>query len=157
MSHTAQGRMRASQTGQPLTRPATKVTSVTDDQRPQWVTRTGSVLLLGLIVSELIGRRGTATVRTTVIRTAAAAVLLSAAALTVAGCSTSLQEPANPNDTTTTSYGPAVTTTAVAPSTAARTQTTQTTQTSGASSTGTSSTGTSGADTTTTTTTGTGT
>jgi type IV pilus biogenesis protein CpaD/CtpE len=44
------------------------------------------------------------------IRTAAAAVLLSAAALTLVGCSTSLQGPANPNDTQTTSYGPPITT-----------------------------------------------
>jgi hypothetical protein len=49
-------------------------------------------------------------VRTTVIRTTAVAALLSAAALTLIGCSTSLQGPANPNDTQTTSYGPAITT-----------------------------------------------
>lgn len=47
--------------------------------------------------------------RTTVIRTTAAAVLLSAAALTLIGCSTSLQGPANPNVTPTTSYGPPIT------------------------------------------------
>ena len=47
--------------------------------------------------------------RTTVIRTTAVAALLSAAALTLIGCSTSLQGPANPNDSQTTSYGPPIT------------------------------------------------